>query len=193
MNRTATLLISFLLGCCAHAQGNLEIQSSLYYRIGGRRILVKRLPSSYAFQGKAVTRDGNILLAYEGEGGEPTTVLSIYDLRLKKERVLVELVTTPGATFSYDKQTDLVVFNWSGQDGLFAFSLDAARKIPNNLERLPEFKKCIVLVAKCQYCYEPRWTNDHRIEYLQWGDQGPLGTKYAEVPATLLKPSARAR
>jgi hypothetical protein len=168
--------------CCTYALGGLEVQTSVYYRIANSRSLVKRLPPSCALQGQAITRDGNVVLAYEGGDSEPTTLLSLYDVKRKRERVLVEIFTTPDLSFSYDKATDLVVFNWAGEHGIYVFSLDAARKIPLRLEALPEFKKLIVHVAKCDYCYEPRWTKDHRIAYLEWGDHGPLGTKYLDLP-----------
>lgn len=171
-------------GFAAEPPGTLEVQSSLYYRSGGRRLLVRQLQPSEIFQGTAVTRDGNIFLAYTGPPGEATTTLSVYDVNLRKERIIVGLGGTGETEFAYDRSTDLVVFDWN--EGIYVFSLDSARKNRPDRAQLDAFKKLIVLAVQCERCFQPRWTKDHKIAYLQYGEQGTQATKYAEVPAAAL-------
>jgi hypothetical protein len=164
----------------SQTKGNLETETSLYYRTGDHRILVRKLQPSQAFQGMAVTRDGNLFLAYSGTGDEATTTLSVYDVPTQRERIFVELGATGESQFAYDASTGLVVFDW--ENAIYIFPLDAARKIPANRERQEAFKQILVLVTKCEACFQPHWTKDGRIAYTQYDTTGAAVPRYADVP-----------
>jgi hypothetical protein len=147
--------------------------------------LVKHLQPTQEFQGFAITRDGNIFLAYSGTTSEATTIISIYDVSLKTERVIVDIGATGATEFAYDVATDLVAFNW--EEAVYVFALDAVRKIrrdPANPDE--EFLKSIVLVARCVTCSPPCWTRDGRIAYLGYDKSGFQQRSYATVPESAL-------
>jgi hypothetical protein len=173
------------LGQAAQGTATLETESSLFYRVGARRILVKRLQPTQAFQGTAITRDGKVFLAYSGSGDEATTVLSVYDVTLQRERIFVELGATGETQFAYDSSSDLVAFDW--EEGIYVFPLEVARSIPATRDRLSAFKKILTLVVKCQGCFEPRWAKDNRIAYVQAGTNGQETTEHIQVPAGVIQ------
>jgi hypothetical protein len=168
---TALLVIAAVARQCLAADvPRLEVQTALFYRSDGHRSLIKRLDPGQAFQGRAITRDGRVFLAYDGPGSEASTVLSIYDVNANRESVIVEIGGTGDAEFSYDVKTNRVVFNWV--DGLYLFSLDAAKKIAGDRDPLAAFKRIVVLVKACKECSQPHWIADSKIEYLQYGKDG---------------------
>lgn len=149
----------------------LELQSTLFYRSGGHRTLVKRLDPGQSFQGRALTRDGNVFLAYDGAGSEASSVLSVYDVKANKESVIVEIGGTGDSQFSYDAKTNQVVFNWV--DGLYLFALDVATKnVAGGRDPLAAFKRMVVRARACKECFQPHWTRNGMIEYLQYGKDG---------------------
>jgi hypothetical protein len=183
LRRVSSAFLLILLApswSASQTKGNLESETSLYYRIGERRTLVRKLQPSQVFQGTAIMRDGNIFLAYSGTGDEATTALSVYDVRTQRERIFVELGATGESRFAYDAETGLVVFDWEG--ALYIFPLDAARQIPANRERLDVFKRLLVLVTKCDSCFQPHWAKDGRIAYIQYDKTGAAIPRKAEVP-----------
>lgn len=189
--RRTPLLVSLAIlagpgALAAQGVGSLETECSLYYRSGSRRVMIKRLLPSQSFQGTSMTRDGNVFLAYSGSGDEATTVLSVYDVGAQRERIFIELGATGETQFAYDSKTGLVAFDW--ENAIYVFPLDAARQIPSNRERLEAFKKLLVLVTKCEACFQPRWTKDNRIAYLQYGSDGAGRAQYVDVPAAALAP-----
>jgi hypothetical protein len=189
MAATVAVVLSSCAAIAADAQGDLETESSLFYRNNGRRFLVKHLQPTQEFQGFAVTRDGNIFLTYSGTTSEPTTIISIYDVKLRTERVMIEIGSTGGTGFAYDVATDLVAFSWEkgGEEGVYVFALDAIRKIwrdPANLDE--RFFKSIVLAARCVTCSRPCWTRDGRIAYLGYDKSGFQQRSYATVPESAL-------
>jgi hypothetical protein len=183
----ASVVLSSCTAIAADVRGTLETESSLFFRNNGNRLLVKHLQPTQEFQGFAITRDGNVFLAYSGTTSEATTKISIYDVTLKTERVMIELGATGATEFSYDVATDLVAFNWV--EGVYVFALDAVRKIRPDPARLQSFLKSIILVAKCGSCSPPRWTEDGRISYSEYEKNGLEQRKYATVPEAALPAS----
>jgi hypothetical protein len=184
---TAIFLIGFSSSAgltAAEPKAALETEASLYLRAGRSRILVKHLGPTQELQGNSITRDGNVFLAYSGCGDGAGTVLSIFDVSLKKERKIIEIGAPCESEFLYDERTDLVLFNWF--DGIYVISMDILKGIRVDRDVFRQFEKLVVPVAKCQSCLEPVWTKDGKIAYRQYHMDGSSNTQLADVPPAAL-------
>jgi hypothetical protein len=169
-------------GICSASQppGELALETTLYYEHEGERLLVKRLQSGQDFQGMAITKEGNIFIAYSTLDGDASTILAIYDVTNRREQVMVDVGATGESQFSYNKEHGLVVFNW--HDGIYVFSLEEVRQIPDDSKSLKSFQMALVPVKKCVRCF-PRWLTANQIRYLQYDDEGRTSTKILDLPA----------
>jgi hypothetical protein len=171
-------------GICSASQppGELALETTLYYEHEGERLLVKRLQSGQDFQGMAITKEGNIFIAYSTPDGDASTILAIYDVTKRREQAMVDVGATGESEFSYNKEHGLVVFNW--YNGIYLFSLEEVRDRPRDPNEGPteSFERVLVPVNKCGRCFQPRWLTANRIQYLQYNDDGTKTTETLDLP-----------
>jgi hypothetical protein len=132
----------------------------------------------------AIVTNGNVFLAYSSPGGEAASILSIYDVKLKRERVIVELGGTGESQFSYNSQIGLVAFDW--HDGIYVFPFDTVSAIPDDRNALARFRDTLTLVLKCERCFKPHWSGRRQIEYAQYREDGTEATKRVDLPELVL-------
>jgi hypothetical protein len=161
---------------------SLEVAShghALYYRNGKTRTLLKRLKAADAFQGMSILQDGDVFLAYSTSEAGAGTILSIFDMKARHERVLTIIGGTGDSSFSVNTETGNVVFNWHG--GLYVFSLPAIEAIPWGRDAMSMFEKSVLKVADCTACGEPKWSGRRIIEYQEFAKDGSTATRHVEV------------
>lgn len=145
--------------------------NTLYLQTAKSRILVKRLAPGAVFKGAAVMRNGDVFYSYSGDGPENVTILSIFDVRLKKERFLAELgATSDDSRFIYSKTNDSLVFDW--RDGIYVFPMRAAETVASAPDRPDTFDRYARRVALCMPCFDPHWLDDGRVEYWVYEKDG---------------------
>ena len=141
----------------------LETQTTLSLRDGRRRVLIKRLRPAQEFQGLAFTRDGDIFMAYIDSASEASTFLSLFDMKRRVERELIEIGGTGNSEFAYDAASGVIAFSWPG--GIYAVSLDKLVRLSslNYPERLVRFREIAVPVVSDDSCSKPVYFQERQV------------------------------
>ena len=169
----------------------IEQERTLYYVAAGHRLLVKRLGPKQDFQGVAIVDEATVFLGYSGVRGEASTLLSVFDVRARREHLIVELGDTGESEFSYNRDNDFVVFDW--YDGVYLFSLRAAVSIPAGPARYSSFEKGLIRLVPCAHggCFEPQWDGPRAITYLDRTGPGDIVRRLDLPPEVLAKARRR--
>jgi hypothetical protein len=155
------LSLSFLLlaafQCGAQTTLRLYYERSLYCQAGDSLYLVKELGEGCYFQGYDMIDSTRVFVAYMPwcEGSEPTTVLTIVDLRTKTETVKGNLAGTGDSWFQYSAENGLLVGNWG--KGIYTWSLARMEQTE------PE------LVVPSEGCLLPFWLDSRTVGYVPCG------------------------
>jgi hypothetical protein len=144
----------------------------LYYQRGGNLFEIKRVKDGSSFRGYDIVDSLHIFVAYDPEtSAEASTIISVYDVGKQREEIMGELGGTGESYFVYNKEADLVAFNWS--EGIYVFKLPNLKKELTNNTGLK-------LVVRCDDCYLPFWIDMKRIGYKCFENGKPV-TKYHEI------------
>ena len=111
------ILPSFVFG-----QSLQMIDSSLFYRQGDKKVLVKKLPYDTDFYGYDLVDNTHVFLAYQRQGtSEGRAVLAIYDAEKEKEKIIDEVNAARTSSFLYNRENGQVLFN--GIDGIYTLRI----------------------------------------------------------------------
>lgn len=164
---TAFLLLVACAGASPPGEVVLSKGESLYYLVGSRQVLVRKLEHSSELQGYGLVDKTSVFLAYSTPGSEASTILSVWDSATRREFIVYELGGTGESQFSLDSETKWVVFDWN--DGIYVFSVDGLpQELKNRTLDRGGFERRFLRVVDCVSCFEPRWLGPLHLAYQQW-------------------------
>jgi hypothetical protein len=141
----------------------------LYYHNKDKFYEIKKREHAESFQGYDIVDSTHIFIAYDPEkSAEASTYLAVYDIKTKTEKFIYELGGTGESFFIYNKDNDLVLFNW--YNGINIFKLHK-----ENNAIIDKFEP--KLIIECEECYLPFWVDSKTIGYQQF-ENGEWVTKY---------------
>jgi hypothetical protein len=172
------IILCFLVSL-GHTQSLKQLGNTLFYQDSKEFFQIMDFKNSYS-QGYDFVDSTNILIAYDDpERSEGVTIFRIFNL---VNRDFIDYIDRIGSTgdsqFTYNKENDLVLFNW--YNGLYVFRLhdDEGYIIRNAENRLIPVLKDPMLNA-CNFYY-PFWIDSIKIGYSDFST-GVIDTKYMKI------------
>lgn len=171
MKTTIIIFFIFISNLCGQSL-KIYFGDRLYYQNSENIYKIKQLERASSFQGYDIIDSTHIFLAYENEkDAEASAYIAVYDISTGDEILIEELGLTGESFFLYNKQNDLVLFNW--YDGLYTFKLHNSE---NQITLKPEKKRII----DCKECYLPFWVNSEMVGYMVFENEKWI-TKYMKL------------
>ena len=136
--------------------------NGLYYQDDSVFKEIKRLREGGCFNGYEIINNEYVFLAYDQGGeAEPSTIISVYNLKTNREDYVGMIPVSGDAYFDYNRENNLVLFNDS--DGLNIFNLSQAL----NFSQSDEIQTQTILNGNF---YLPFWKDSTNIGYDEWED-----------------------
>jgi hypothetical protein len=109
----------------AQTKQRLELtnEETLFCDSSSGRFLLKALHGDQSFQGFGIVNQNEIFLAYSSGEAEASSILSVYEIADKSEKVIIEIGGTGESNYSLNEDTGMIAFNW--YNGIYIFSFTA--------------------------------------------------------------------
>jgi hypothetical protein len=122
MKKYIFIFFIFVLCESSYSQSLFVAWSKLFVKYRQDIFILKDLNECHDIQGYAVLDSENIFIAYDPEkSAEASTIISVYNIKDKKELLIREIGGTGESYYSYNSENGCVAFKW--YDGIYVFKL----------------------------------------------------------------------